>query len=124
MARLAPKNSELPPWHYMRATCAGPALDITRATAVLMSGIRNTLGRIRTMRPVIRIGLAQGRPPITKMPFQPSISQMRLDNIILWLNTAVPTVETISNGLNTPFLGPIVSTMWSLLYVIQVVLGH
>jgi hypothetical protein len=58
------------------------------------------------------------------MASQPTITQIRLDNIIICLNAAVATVEVVSKGLKTPFLGPIVTTMWSLLSVVQVTLGH
>jgi hypothetical protein len=54
------------------------------------------------------------------MAYQPTITQIRLDNIIICLNAAVATVEVVSKGLKTPFLGPIVTTMWSLLSVVQV----
>jgi hypothetical protein len=56
------------------------------------------------------------------MPLQPSVTQIRLDNIVISLNAAVTTVEVISKGLKTPFLGPIVATLWSLLSVAQVIL--
>jgi hypothetical protein len=58
------------------------------------------------------------------MPSPSVITQIRLDNIIICLNAAVSTVEVISQWLDTPFLGPIVTTMWSLLSVIQVTLDH
>jgi hypothetical protein len=57
---------------------------------------------------------------ITKMPFQPTITQIRLENIIICLNAAVPTLAAMSERLKTPFLGPIVTTMWSLLSVVKV----
>ena len=70
------------------------------------------------------MGTHPGRSPITKMPLQPTVTQIRLDNIIISLNAAVTTVELISKGLKTSFLAPIVATMWSLLSVAQVTLGH
>jgi hypothetical protein len=75
------------------------------------------------MRRVIRTGFAQGHSPITKMPLQPTITQIRLENIIGCLNAAVTTMEVVSKGLETRFLGPIVATMWSLLSAVQVTLG-
>jgi hypothetical protein len=66
----------------------------------------------------------QGCYLITKMPPQPTITQIRLDNIIICLNAAVTTLEALSKKLKTPFLGPIVITMWSLLAVLQVSLAH
>jgi hypothetical protein len=49
------------------------------------------------------------------MPSQPTVTQIRLDNIIICLNAAVATVEVVSKRLKTPLLGLIVTTMWSLL---------
>jgi hypothetical protein len=54
------------------------------------------------------------------MPSQPTATQIRLDNIIICLNAAVITLEEVSKGLKTPFLGPIVITMWSILAVVKV----
>jgi hypothetical protein len=67
---------------------------------------------------------SHGRSLITKMPIRPTITRIRLENVIIRLNTAVATVEVVSKGLNTPFLGPIVTTMWSLLSLVQVTLAH
>jgi hypothetical protein len=58
------------------------------------------------------------------MPFSSAITQIRLNNIITCLNVAVSTVEIISKELGTPFLAPIVTTMWSLLSAVQVTLAH
>jgi hypothetical protein len=69
------------------------------------------------------MGLTKDRSVITKMPSQPTVTQIRLDNIIICLNAAVTTVEVVSNGLKTPFLGPIVITMWSILAVVKVTLA-
>ncbi|KAJ7465512.1 hypothetical protein FB451DRAFT_1486947 [Mycena latifolia] len=55
------------------------------------------------------------------MPTLSAITQIRLDNIIICLNAAVSTVEVVSTGLETPFLKPIVTTMWSLLSVVQTI---
>jgi hypothetical protein len=57
------------------------------------------------------------------MPASSTITQIRLDNIIIGLNVALDTVEVVSKRLKTPFLGPIVSTVWSILSVAQVTLG-
>jgi hypothetical protein len=66
-----------------------------------------------------------GRPIITRMPAHSSITQIRLDNIKTCLNDAVTTVDVLSKNLKTPFLEPIVNTMWSILGTVQViVLGH
>ncbi|KAJ6549254.1 hypothetical protein DFH09DRAFT_1039450 [Mycena vulgaris] len=55
------------------------------------------------------------------MPTPSTLTRIRLDNIIICLNAAVTTVEVVSRELNTPFLGPIVTTMWSLLAVVQTI---
>ncbi|KAJ6493488.1 hypothetical protein DFH09DRAFT_1104483 [Mycena vulgaris] len=55
------------------------------------------------------------------MPPQSTVTQIRLDNIVVCLNAAVAAVEVISKGLETPFLGPIVTTMHSLVIAIQTV---
>jgi hypothetical protein len=52
------------------------------------------------------------------------MTQIRLENITTCLNAAVTTVEVVSKELNTPFLAPIVSTMWSLLSTVQVYFSH
>ncbi|KAJ6583437.1 hypothetical protein DFH09DRAFT_1275203 [Mycena vulgaris] len=53
------------------------------------------------------------------MPPQSTVTQIRLDTIATSLKAVVTTVEVISKELNTPFLAPIVTTMWSLLDTIQ-----
>jgi hypothetical protein len=58
------------------------------------------------------------------MPAQSTLTQIHLDNIITGLNAALATVEVISTELKTPFLEPIVTTMWSLLSAGQVSAGH
>jgi hypothetical protein len=58
------------------------------------------------------------------MPTKPTITQIRLENILTGLNTAVTTVERVSKGLKTPFLEPIVNTVCSLLVAAQVLLSH
>jgi hypothetical protein len=58
------------------------------------------------------------------MPAQSTITQIRLNNIITCLNAAVTTVEVVSKGLKTPFLQPIVNTVWSLLSAVQVIFSH
>jgi hypothetical protein len=58
------------------------------------------------------------------MPTQPTLAQIRLDNIKNCLNAALTTVEVVSHGLKTPFLEPIVTTTRSLLGVVQVVFSH
>ena len=58
------------------------------------------------------------------MPSKFAITQIRLENIVTSLNTAVATVELVSKGLKTPFLEPIVNTMWSLLSTVQVGFSH
>jgi hypothetical protein len=58
------------------------------------------------------------------MPAQSTLTQIRLDNICLCLDVAVTTVQLIAEGLKTPFLTPIVNTMWSLLGAVQVVPDH
>lgn len=50
-----------------------------------------------------------------KMPPLPSIPQIRLENVITGLTTAVKTLEVLSGNLNTPFLEVIVNTTESLL---------
>jgi hypothetical protein len=73
-------------------------------------------------RPSIRDGTNDWRcHRITKMPAQSSITQIRLDNIIICLNAAVTTVEAVSKGFKTPFLQPIVNTVVSLLGAVQVI---
>jgi hypothetical protein len=57
------------------------------------------------------------------MPSKSIITQIRLENIITCLNTAVLTVELVSKGLKTPFLEPIVNTVCSLLTAVQVILS-
>jgi hypothetical protein len=59
-----------------------------------------------------------------KMPTQSSIAQIRLDNIQTCLNAAVTTLEAALKVLRTPFLEPIVNTMWSLLGAVQVVFSR
>jgi hypothetical protein len=66
----------------------------------------------------------EGPLPISKMPTKPTVTQIRLENIITCLNTAVTTVEVVSKGLKTPFLEPIVSTVCSLLKAAQVLASH
>jgi hypothetical protein len=57
------------------------------------------------------------------MSVQPTtITQVRLDNIIICVNAAVTTMEVISKRLSTPFLGPIVATTWSILSMAQVLI--
>jgi hypothetical protein len=75
-------------------------------------------------KPGIRTGLIRAHSLITKMPSQPTVTKIRLGNILVCLNAAVTTMEVLYRGLNTPFLGPIVTTMWSLLAVVQVALRH
>jgi hypothetical protein len=58
------------------------------------------------------------------MPTQSAVTQIRFDNIILCLKAAVTTVKVAAKGLKTPFLGPIVNTMWSLLGAVQVVFSQ
>jgi hypothetical protein len=58
------------------------------------------------------------------MPTQSTITQIRLDNIQTCLHAAVTTVQVVSKGLKTPFLEPIVNTMWSLLGAVQVGFRH
>jgi hypothetical protein len=65
-----------------------------------------------------------GRPIIAKMPTHSSVTQTRLQNITTSLNAAVTTVDMVSKNLKTPFLDPIVNTMWSLLGISQVVFSH
>jgi hypothetical protein len=72
------------------------------------------------IRPFIRTGFIRRRYLITKMPTPSAVTQMRLNNIIICLNAVVTTVEVISTHLDTPFLKPIVTTMWSLLTTVQV----
>jgi hypothetical protein len=55
------------------------------------------------------------------MPFKSTITQNRLENIIICLNGAVTTVELVSKHLKTPFLEPIVNTICSLLTAAQVI---
>jgi hypothetical protein len=85
-----------------------------------LSTARSELIANSPTRPIIRTELTSGRSFKTKMPFQPTIAQIRLDNIIVSLNAAVTIVEVVSKRLETPYLGPIVTTIWSLLSVVQV----
>jgi hypothetical protein len=55
---------------------------------------------------------------------QSTVTQIRLDDIVICLNAAVATIEVISKGLETPFLGPIVNTVHSLVISVQVILGE
>jgi hypothetical protein len=57
------------------------------------------------------------------MPLQPSVTQIRLNNIITSLNAAVTTLEVISKLLTTPFLQPILNTVKSLLTSAEVGFG-
>ena len=57
------------------------------------------------------------------MPSKSAITQIRLENIVTSLNTAVATVELVSKGLKTPFLEPIVNTVCSLLNAAQVIIS-
>ncbi|KAJ7476567.1 hypothetical protein FB451DRAFT_245548, partial [Mycena latifolia] len=55
------------------------------------------------------------------MPLQPTTAQIRFDNIVICLTTAVTTLEVVSASLKTPFLGAISNTVRSLLSVVQTV---
>ncbi|KAJ6570481.1 hypothetical protein DFH09DRAFT_1362626 [Mycena vulgaris] len=48
-----------------------------------------------------------------------NITQIRVNNIVTCLDTAVETLEIIAKGLETPFLQPILSTVRSLLVSVQ-----
>jgi hypothetical protein len=58
------------------------------------------------------------------MPAEPVIPQIRLENITTCLNAAVATVELVSRGLKTLFLGPIVNAVCLLLTAAQVLVSH
>ncbi|KAJ6573156.1 hypothetical protein DFH09DRAFT_1079313 [Mycena vulgaris] len=58
------------------------------------------------------------------MPHQPSLTEIRFNNIVTCLRGAVTTVEIISKALETPFLPAIASTMKSLLLSVQSVKKH
>ncbi|KAJ6490536.1 hypothetical protein DFH09DRAFT_1377292 [Mycena vulgaris] len=55
------------------------------------------------------------------MPLQPTVAQIRLDNVLTALSAALTTFEMVSVGLKSPFLEPISRTMQSLLTVAQTV---
>ncbi|KAJ6495871.1 hypothetical protein DFH09DRAFT_1290295, partial [Mycena vulgaris] len=55
------------------------------------------------------------------MPLQPTVTQIRLNNIVAALSAALSTFEMVSVSLKTPFLEPISRTMQSLLAVAQTV---
>jgi hypothetical protein len=54
------------------------------------------------------------------MPLQPSVTQIRLNNIITCLTVTADTLQILANSLNTPFLGAISNTTQSLLKNVQV----
>ncbi|KAJ6573191.1 hypothetical protein DFH09DRAFT_1312440 [Mycena vulgaris] len=58
------------------------------------------------------------------MPRQPTVAQVRFNNIITCLSAAVNTLDIISKTLETPFLPAIASTMNSLLLSVQSVKKH
>ncbi|KAJ7452633.1 hypothetical protein FB451DRAFT_1523796 [Mycena latifolia] len=53
------------------------------------------------------------------MPLQPTVTEIRLNNIVKCLSAGTATLEVISENLQTPFLGPISNTMRSLLTAVQ-----
>ncbi|KAJ6490557.1 hypothetical protein DFH09DRAFT_1086100 [Mycena vulgaris] len=53
------------------------------------------------------------------MPHQPTVTQIRLNNILTALGVAAVTFQAVSDSFQTPFLGPISSTIWSLLATMQ-----
>ncbi|KAJ7444457.1 P-loop containing nucleoside triphosphate hydrolase protein [Mycena latifolia] len=55
------------------------------------------------------------------MPSQPTVAQIRFDNIGKCLEATMATLEVVADGLKTPFLIPIANTMRSLLTAIQTV---
>lgn len=54
------------------------------------------------------------------MPPQPTVAELRMNNIHTCLIAAVNTLEVLADSLNTPFLDVISSTTQSLLQNIQV----
>ncbi|KAJ7480724.1 hypothetical protein FB451DRAFT_1365150 [Mycena latifolia] len=59
------------------------------------------------------------REPTIRMPPQPTVAQIRLNNIITCLGAAVDTLEIVSDSLRAPFFGAISVTMRSLLEAVQ-----
>ncbi|KAJ7482690.1 hypothetical protein FB451DRAFT_1442265 [Mycena latifolia] len=55
------------------------------------------------------------------MPLPPTAAQNRLNNIATSLNTAVTTLDVVTQSLKTPFLEPISNTLHSLLTAVQTV---
>ncbi|KAJ6600432.1 hypothetical protein DFH09DRAFT_595284 [Mycena vulgaris] len=52
---------------------------------------------------------------------QPTVTQIRFNNILACLSAAVTTFKVVADSLKTPFLGPISNTMESLLNSVQAI---
>ncbi|KAJ7127967.1 hypothetical protein C8R44DRAFT_873736 [Mycena epipterygia] len=55
---------------------------------------------------------------------QPTVTQIRLNNILHCLTVAVSTLDALSNSVDTPFLAAISNTTRSLLTSLQTVRQH
>ncbi|KAJ7482569.1 hypothetical protein FB451DRAFT_1393901 [Mycena latifolia] len=55
------------------------------------------------------------------MPLPPTAAQIRLSNIVASLNTALITLDAVTESLKAPFLQPISNTVHSLLTAVQTV---
>jgi hypothetical protein len=54
------------------------------------------------------------------MPTEPTITQIRFNNLLSCLDAAITTLEVVSDGWKTPFLEPAINTMRSLLTSVEV----
>lgn len=62
-------------------------------------------------------------PPLIRMPSQPTTSQVRLNNIIAYLDVTAESLEILTSSLKTPLLGGISNTIKSLLKILKVALN-
>ncbi|KAJ6552309.1 hypothetical protein DFH09DRAFT_1319352 [Mycena vulgaris] len=58
------------------------------------------------------------------MPIQPTVLQIHFNSILTSLSAAVATFKVIADGINAPFLGPILYATQSLLAAVQMVKKH
>ncbi|KAJ7480714.1 hypothetical protein FB451DRAFT_1365146 [Mycena latifolia] len=96
------------------ASSCGRATDESSTDQILLRHIKLIS---RTQHKALTDGTV--REPTIRMPPQPTVTQIRLNNIITCLGAAVDTLEIVSDNLRAPFLGPISVTMRSLLEAVQ-----